>query len=88
MNSVFVLIYSVKNLKMFFFINQQFLSSNFSMSKKFVLIPLRTFTDLCSSVKKQGDTITGTVKSFIEHEPKKCKKKRLVIFKFFDFNFY
>ena len=46
------------------------------MSKKFVLIPLRTFTDICSHVKKQGDTITGTVKSFTEDEPKKCKKKR------------
>ena len=46
------------------------------MSKKFVLIPLRTFTDLCSSVRKQGDTISGTVKSFIEDEPKKAKKKR------------
>ena len=45
------------------------------MSKKFVLIPLRTFTDLCSSVKRQGDTITGTVKSFIEDEPKKKKKR-------------
>lgn len=45
------------------------------MSKKFVLIPLRTFTDLCSSVKRQGDTITGTVKSFTEDEPKKQKKK-------------
>lgn len=46
------------------------------MSKKFVLIPLRTFTDLCSSVKRQGDTITGTVKSFTEDESKKQKKKR------------
>ena len=46
------------------------------MSKKFVLIPLRTFTDLCSHVKRQGDTITGTVKTFIEDEPTKSKKKR------------
>ena len=46
------------------------------MSKKFVLIPLRTFTDLCTNVKRQGDSITGTVKSFIENEPKKEKKKR------------
>ena len=46
------------------------------MSKKFVLIPLRTFTDLCSSVKRQGDTITGTVKSYTEDESKKQKKKR------------
>lgn len=46
------------------------------MSKKFVLIPLRTFTDLCLNVKRQGDTITGVVKTFIEDEPQKSKKKK------------
>ena len=46
------------------------------MSKKFVLIPLRSFSDLCTSVKRNGDTITGTVKSFTEDELKKPKKKR------------
>ena len=46
------------------------------MSKKFVLIPLRSFTDLCTSVKRNGDIITGTVKTFTEDEPSKPKKKR------------
>lgn len=46
------------------------------MSKKFVLIPLRSFSDLCTNVKRQGDTITGTVKTFTENEPKKPKKRK------------
>ena len=46
------------------------------MSKKFVLIPLRTFTDLCCQVKKQGDTITGVIKTLKEDEPKKSKKRK------------
>ena len=45
------------------------------MSKKFVLIPLRTFTEICSQVKKQGDTVTGVIKSFKEDEPAKPRKK-------------
>jgi len=44
------------------------------MSRKFVLIPVRTFTDLCSQTKKSGDTITGVIKQFKEHEPKKRQK--------------
>ena len=45
------------------------------MSKKFVLIPLRTFTEICSHTKKQGDTITGVLKSGNEDESKKRKKQ-------------
>lgn len=44
------------------------------MSRKFVLIPLSTFTDLCSQTKKNGDTITGVLKNFTEHETKKRQK--------------
>ena len=44
------------------------------MSRKFVLIPIRTFTDLCSQTKKSGDTITGIIKQFKEDEPKKRPK--------------
>ena len=44
------------------------------MSKKFVLIPLRTFTDLCSQTKKSGDTITGILKS--HQDPPNGSKKR------------
>ena len=43
------------------------------MSKKFVLIPLRTFTEICSHVKKQGDTITGVLKT--EGDESKKRKK-------------
>lgn len=44
------------------------------MSKKYVLIPLRTFTDLCSQTKKTGDTITGVLKNLTEHETKKRQR--------------
>jgi len=40
-------------------------------SKKFVLIPLRTFTELCTQTKKSGDSITGVLKNFTENETKK-----------------
>ena len=46
------------------------------MSKKFVLIPFRTFADICTQVKRQGDTVTGIVKSFKEDEPPKPKRKK------------
>ena len=36
------------------------------MSKKFVLIPLRTFKEICTNVRKNGETVTGVVKSFDE----------------------
>ena len=41
------------------------------MNKKFVLIPLRTFSDLCSQTKKTGDTITGVLKNYTENETSK-----------------
>ena len=42
------------------------------MSGKFVLIPLKTFRDLCCSTKKSGNKITGTVQSWSNlDEPKK-----------------
>ena len=48
-------------------------------SKKYVLIPLRVFQDLCTSTKKQGDKITGVVKEFTENESKKPTKKRYTL---------
>lgn len=36
------------------------------MSKKFVLIPMSTFTELCSTTKRNGTTIEGTVKNLSE----------------------
>jgi len=45
------------------------------MSKKFVLIPLRTFTDICSQTKRSGDTITGVLKNCSPDETKKREKK-------------
>ncbi len=46
------------------------------MSKKFVLIPLRVFQNLCSSTKKSGDKIYGVIKEYSENETKKSTKKR------------
>ena len=34
------------------------------MSGKYVLIPLKTFHDLCNSTKKHGTKITGTIGSW------------------------
>ena len=45
------------------------------MSKKYVLIPLRTFKEICSNVRKNGDTVTGVVKNLDET---KEQKKRLI----------
>lgn len=45
------------------------------MSKKYVLIPLRTFTDLCSQTKKSGDSITGVLKNLSEHAITKRSKE-------------
>ena len=45
------------------------------MSKKFVLIPLQTFQDLCSTTKKSGSTVTGVIKSLSEDAPEKRKRK-------------
>ena len=42
------------------------------MSKKFVLIPLQTFTDLCSKTKITGKTITGVVKDVPEKRSRKA----------------
>lgn len=47
------------------------------MAKKYVLIPLRTFKEVCSNVRISGDTITGVVKNIDEV---KESKKRLIIF--------
>ena len=47
------------------------------MSKKYVLIPLKLFSDLCSSTKRNGETITGVVKTLTEHETKKRVQKRV-----------
>lgn len=44
------------------------------MSKKFVLIPLQTFNELCSQTRKSGDNITGVLKSFTENGSKKRQK--------------
>ena len=46
-----------------------------TMSKKYVLIPLRTFKEICSNVRKNGDTVTGVVKNLDET---KEQKKRCV----------
>lgn len=52
------------------------------MSKKFVLIPLQTFIDICSKVKRSGDTITGVVKDYEiakskdSRDDKRKKRKR------------
>ena len=51
------------------------------MSKKYVLIPLKTFTDLCSSVKRNGDSIVGIVKTLTEDEPKKRPRKTKYLFR-------
>ena len=53
--------------------------SLFSM-KKFVLVPFRTFVDICSQVKRQGDTVTGVIKNFKEDEPPKPKSKKEYVF--------
>jgi len=45
------------------------------MSRKFVLIPIQTFTELCSQTKKSGDTITGVLKTFPENANSKATKK-------------
>ena len=34
------------------------------MSGKYVLIPLKTFQDLCSSSKKTGNKITGVIQNW------------------------
>ena len=47
------------------------------MSKKYVLIPLRTFKEICTNVRKNGDTVTGVVKNLDEAKEQKkrlCKK--------------
>ena len=46
------------------------------MSKKFVLIPLQTFMDLCSKVKRSGDTITGVVKDYESSKPKDSREEK------------
>ena len=48
---------------------------NLEMSKKFVLIPLQTFQDLCSSTKTSGSLVTGVIKSLSEDAPEKRKRK-------------
>ena len=51
------------------------------MAKKYVLIPLRTFKEVCSSVKISGDTITGVVKNIDEaKESKKGEIKQVHFF--------
>ena len=46
------------------------------MSKKFVLIPLQTFVDLCSKVKRSGDTITGVVKDYESAKPQDSREEK------------
>ena len=46
------------------------------MSKKFVLIPLQTFMDLCSKVKRSGDTITGVVKDYESSKQKDSREEK------------
>ena len=42
--------------------------------KKFVLIPLKTFEELCSKTKVTGETITGIVKNETPQRSRKRKK--------------
>ena len=42
------------------------------MSGKYVLIPLKTFKEICTTTKKSGSKITGVVQSWTNvDEPKK-----------------
>jgi len=58
------------------------------MSRKFVLVPLQTFMDLCSQTKKTGDTITGTVKTIKDESPKRQKKTADKRYEFLRFHTY
>ena len=48
------------------------------MSGKYVLIPLKTFQDLCSNTKKVGQKITGTIQNWsqIDESSKTASSKR------------
>lgn len=46
------------------------------MSGKYVLIPLKTFQDLCTSTKKSGNKITGTIQSWTNVDTVEKKTKR------------
>ena len=63
------------------------------MSKKYVLIPLRTFKEICSNVRKNGDTVTGVVKNLDEtkeqstggqHSPLTKPNKQLHIYQYIE----
>ncbi len=58
------------------------------MSNKYVLIPLKLFTELCSSTKRNGEIITGVVKTLGENETKKrskAEKPRLILLLIFSY---
>ena len=45
------------------------------MSGKYVLIPLKTFQDLCTTTKKAGTTITGTIQNLKKLDEDKKRYK-------------
>ena len=69
-------IFFVKILLLQSFIRHILLFSFSDMSKKFVLIPLQTFTDLCSKTKVSGTTITGVIKSGVVKSDESSKRPR------------